>query len=62
MNGYNNPYGYPPMSANTSVISGYPMMMQPQPQMGMYPAMVPSGFAPPPGSQGGAVIVTNYNP
>jgi hypothetical protein len=48
--GYNNPYGgQPPMSANTSVISGYPMM-QPQPQMGMYPAMVPSGFAPPPGS------------
>lgn len=49
MNGYNNSYGQPPMSANTSVYSGYPMM-QPQPQMGMYPAMVPSGFAPPPGS------------
>ena len=47
------------MSANTTVYSGYPMM-QVQPQMGMYPSMVPTGFAPQ-DADGGAVIVTNYN-
>lgn len=50
-----------PADGNVYPGYGYPMM-QVQPQMGMYPPVVlPSGFAPAPGSEGEAVIVTNYN-
>ena len=48
------------MSANTSVYSAYPVM-QVQPQMGMYPPIMPSGFTSP-DMQGEAVVVNNYNP
>ena len=51
------------MQAEPTVYAGYGYPMMPvQPQMGMYPPVtVPSGFSTPPGSEGEAIIVTNYN-